>query len=701
MSLPDLDIELPDNPSALDEESAARVAGPLRDWLRAQDHLYYVVGEPVVSDALYDRVYRVLAALEEAHPSLVSPDSPTQRVAEAPRDFLPTLSHAAPMLSLDSTQDEAEVRRFDERVRKLADGGVEYLLEPKLDGLSLELVYEAGVLVRAVTRGNGREGEGVTENVRTMRSVPLRLRDDIRPIPSFLSVRGEAIMPLSAFEALNQRLLEQGNEPFANPRNAAAGALRQLDARITAERPLETWAYDILRVEGVEFRTDWESVEALREWGLKVPERIVRVASLKGVLEYHRQYGSDRDGLDYEIDGIVIKVDDLESREDMGMTSRHPRWALAYKFEPRKEVTRIERIAVQVGRTGVLTPVALLLPVEVGGVTVSRATLHNREELERKDIREGDLVRVQRAGDVIPQVVERIQEPGRERREPFAMPEACPACGSPVEVSGPFTRCTNSFGCPAQLKAALVHFGGREALDIEGLGRETAALFVEWELVRELQDLFDLTGEQLRELPGFAEKSATNLAEAIRKRRRTELRRFVFGLGIPEVGVAVARDLAVHFGSFEAILEADREALETVHGIGPRMSEAIRDFLDDPRRKESILALRWRMEELEVPAGRVPTEGVLRGKSVVFTGTLPTLSRGEAREKAEQAGARVVGSVSKATDLVVAGEEAGSKLEKALELGLTVVDEGEFLRLVEAGGEGERASAGTLDLFST
>lgn len=695
MSIPDLDLELPDDPAALERREAARVADALTAWLRVQDHRYYVLGQPAVSDAVYDRVYRALVALEGAHPALVTPESPTQRVAEAPRESLPTLSHAAPMLSLDSTQDEAEVRRFDERVRKLADGGVQYVLEPKLDGLSLELVYEEGVLTRAVTRGNGREGEGVTENVRTMRSVPLRLRDHIRPIPTFLSIRGEAIMPLSAFEALNQRLLEQGNEPFANPRNAAAGALRQLDARITAARPLETLAYDILRVEGADFRSDLERVEALRDWGLKVPDRIARVDTLEGVLDYHRRFDSDRDGLDYEIDGIVIKVDDLESREDMGMTSRHPRWALAYKFEPRKEVTRIERIALQVGRTGVLTPVALLLPVEVGGVTVSRATLHNREELERKDIREGDLVRVQRAGDVIPQVVERIEEPGRERREPFAMPTVCPACGTPVEVTGPFTRCPNSFGCPAQLRGALVHFGGREALDIEGLGKETAALFVERGLVRELQDLFDLTAEQLRELPGFAEKSASNLEQAIQRRRRTELRRFVFGLGIPEVGVAVARDLAVHFGSFQAILAAGREELETVHGIGPRMSEAIRDFLDDPRRRESILALVGRMEELEVPAGRT-TEGVLLGKAVVFTGTLPTLSRGEARERAEAAGARVVGSVSRATDLVVAGEEAGSKLEKAQALGVPVLDEAGFLALLDG-----RAPPGAapLDLF--
>lgn len=680
------DLELPGDPALLTPDEAALLAERLALWIRRQDHLYYVVGEPAVSDAVYDRAYRSLVALEEHFPGLVTPESPTQRVAEAPRDSLPTLSHAAPMLSLDSTQDEAEVRRFDERVRKGVEGEVNYVLEPKLDGLSLELVYEGGVLSRAVTRGNGREGEGVTENVRTIRSVPLRLRDDLRPIPTFLSVRGEALMPLGDFESLNQRLLEQGAEPFANPRNAAAGALRQLDARITADRPLEVLAYDILKVEGGGvFRTDMEGVEALRDWGLKVPERIVRVSSLEEVLAYHRAYGQDRDRLDYEIDGVVIKLDDLEAREDLGMTSRHPRWALAYKFEPRKEVTRIERIAVQVGRTGVLTPVALLLPVEVGGVTVSRATLHNREELERKDIREGDLVRVQRAGDVIPQVVERIDEPGRTRNAPFAMPLDCPACQAPVEVAGPFTRCTNAFGCPAQLKAALVHFGSREALDIEGLGRETAALLVERGLVGELVDLFDLRAEQLAELPGFAGKSAANLEEAIRRRRRTELRRFIFGLGIPEVGVTVARDLANHFRTFEALLAAGREELEAVHGIGPRMSEAIRTFLDHERRRSSVVAVWKAMEALEVPASAPARDGALMGRTLVFTGTLPTLSRGDARALAEGAGARVVGSVSRTTSLVVAGEEAGSKLEKALELGVPVVDEAGFLALVAGG----------------
>lgn len=697
--------ELPTDPAGVTADRARELAEGLRQWIREQDHLYYVVGVPAVSDAVYDRAFRALVALEERFPGMVSPDSPTQRVAEMPRDSLPTLRHAAPMLSLDSTQDEAEVRRFDERVRKGVEGVVEYVLEPKLDGLSLELVYEDGVLARAVTRGNGREGEGVTENVRTIRSVPLRLRDDLRPLPAFLSLRGEALMPLSEFEALNQRLLEQGAEPFANPRNAAAGALRQLDARITAGRPLEVLAYDILRVEeGGDLPTDMQGVEALRDWGLKVPERIRLATSLEEVLDYHRAYEQDRDGLDYEIDGIVIKINDLEAREDLGMTSRHPRWALAYKFEPRKEVTRIERIAVQVGRTGVLTPVALLLPVEVGGVTVSRATLHNRDELERKDIREGDLVRVQRAGDVIPQVVERIEEPGRPRQPPFAMPERCPACGTGVEVVGPFTRCTNAFGCPAQLKAALVHFASRDALDIEGLGRETAALLVERGLVRELVDLFGISAAQLVELPGFAAKSASNLEQAIQRRRRTELRRFIFGLGIPEVGVAVARDLANHFHTFEAVLGATREELEAVHGIGPRMSEAIRDFLDQEQRRASVDALFQAMEALEVPTGAVRRGGALQGSTVVFTGTLPTLSRSEARSLAEGAGARVAGSVSRATSLVVAGEEAGSKLEKARHLGVPVVDEAGFLALVQ-GGETARPASGLeaveLDLFGS
>jgi len=670
-----------------DPASAPEALERLRAEIRRHDHLYHVEGRPEISDALYDRLFRRLQELEAAYPEFVTEDSPTRRVAGEPRTDLPTVAHAAPMLSLDSTQDPDELRRFDARVRKGVDGEeVEYLLEPKLDGVSIELVYEDGILTRAVTRGNGHEGEGVTENVLTIPSVPLRLRDEDRSVPPFLSVRGEILMTLAAFEALNETLLEGGGEPYANPRNATSGALRQLDASITASRPLVGLAYDLLDVRGAAFRTDLEGVEALREWGFRTPERIRLVRSVEEVLEYHAEFERDRDALDYEIDGIVVKLNDLDDRADLGTTSRHPRWALAFKFPPRKEVTRIERIAVQVGRTGVLTPVALLLPVEVGGVTVARATLHNREELERKDIREGDLVRVQRAGDVIPQVVEVIPEPGRERAPPFAMPEACPNCGAPVVTSGPFTLCPDRFGCTAQLKGRLVHFASRSGLDIEGLGSETAALLVERGLVTEPAELFDLGVDAVRALPGFADRSAENLVNAIQARRSTELSRFLFGLGIPEVGVAVARDLALHFGSLERLREADEDALQAVPGIGPRMSEQIRAFFGEPRNAQAIDALRARMTELTVPGqdGAQP----LAGLRFVFTGTLESLPRSRAKRIVESAGARVTSAVSAETDFLVAGEKAGSKLVRATELGVPVLDEAAFLaRLRELGLE--------------
>ena len=673
-----LGLDLP--PETLSRAEAERRASALRAEIQQHNHLYYVEDRPQISDSEYDRLYRRLVALEAAHPSLVTPDSPTQRVGAEPRADLPTIPHAAPMLSLDSTKEEAELRRFDERVRKALSGPVSYLVEPKLDGASLELVYEAGLFTRAVTRGNGRSGEGVTENVRTISSVPLRLREADRPAPRFLAIRGEVLMYLSAFESLNQRLVEEGAEPFANPRNAAAGALRQLDSRITAQRPLDLLAYDILLSQGVEFSDDQDVVRALREWGFKTPERVELLDDVDQILDYHNRYQKAREDLDYEIDGIVIKLNDLAAREAMGTTSRHPRWALAFKFEPRKEVTRIERIAVSVGRTGVITPVALLLPVEVGGVTVSRASLHNREELERKDVRQGDLVRVQRAGDVIPQVVGRVAEEGRERQASFEMPSTCPACGTEVVLRGPFTVCPNRFGCPAQLKARIVHFGSRGGLDIEGLGEETAALLVERGLVTGLASLFDLEPATLMDLPGFAEKSASNLVDAIHDRKRVDLHRFLFGLGIPEVGQAVARDLAQYFRSFEAVRGADREALESVDGIGPRMSELIFDFLRDERNRRAIDAILERGMDPTPP--EAPVETGLAGKKFVFTGR-SSRSRPELKKLAEAAGGRVVSSVSQGTDYVVAGSDAGSKLAKAQELGVTILDEEAFLRLVD------------------
>jgi DNA ligase (NAD+) len=679
------ELDLEGDIESLSRDEARRLADDLRSELHRHAHLYFVEARPAVSDEEYDRLYRKLQALERAFPEFVTSDSPTRRVGVEPQDRFETVAHAAPMLSLDSTQDPAEVQRFDDRIRKaLGDAEPVYLLEPKLDGASIELVYESGVFTRAVTRGNGREGENVTENLRTVPTVPLRLRTQERDAPGFLALRGEVIMYISDFEAFNEGLVASGQEPYASPRNSAAGSIRQLDPRVTAGRKLDVLVYDILRVEGMPFATDAEGVEAIRQWGFKVPERIRVAGAVEEILSYHGAFEADRDHLDYEIDGVVIKLDDLESREALGVTSHHPRWALAFKFEPRNEVTRIEKIGVQVGRTGVLTPVAFLRPVLVGGVTISRASLHNREELRRKDIREGDTVRIQRAGDVIPQVVE-VVEHEEERAPPFRMPTRCPACGAEVFEDGPRTICLDRFGCPAQLKGRILHFGARDALDVEGLGEETANLLVDRGLVRGLADLFDLTPEDLMELDGFAEKSATNLVEAIQARRAPELRRFLLALGIPEVGVTVARDLALHFREFDAIRQATREELEAVAGIGPRMSEAITGFFADPRNEAVIDAILSRGVEPESPEGPA-AESPLAGKRFVFTGGLERRSRPDARKLVEAAGGKVAGSVSGATDYVVAGADAGSKLARARELGLTVLTEEEFEDLLAQAG---------------
>lgn len=496
-------------------------------------------------------------------------------------------------------------------------------------------------------------------------------------------------MYISDFENFNQRLAENGQEPYASPRNSAAGSVRQLDPRITASRKLDLLVYDILAVEGETFASDTEGVAAVRAWGFKVPERLERALTVDEILAYHAGFGADRDHLDYEIDGVVIKLDDLAARERLGMTSHHPRWALAYKFEPRKEVTRIEKIGIQVGRTGVLTPVAFLRPVMVGGVTIARASLHNREELKRKDIREGDTVRIQRAGDVIPQVVE-VVEHEAQRHAPFEMPTECPACGTPTFEDGPRTVCPNRFGCPAQLKGSITHFGGREALDIEGLGEETATLFVDQGLVRGLADLFTLRVEQLLPLEGFAEKSATNLVDAIAARKQPELRRFLTALGIPEVGVTVARDLALHFGKIDAIRRATSEELEAVYGIGPRMSEAITTFFADARNAATLDAI---LGEGVTPQESEPAPVVAPGAdagAAVFTGTIP-IPRPQAEAAWQAVGGRVVASVSKKTDFVVAGENAGSKLEKAEKLGVPVLSFDDFVKKLEELG-------GTLDV---
>jgi DNA ligase (NAD+) len=703
------------SPAAATERQAARVA-ELRRQIRHHDYLYYVRDAPAISDEQYDTLYHELEDLESRFPALLTADSPTQRVAGQPAASFPTVEHAAPMLSLDSDQDPASLRRFDERLRKaigerLPAAAVSYVVEPKLDGASIELVYEGGVLTRASTRGDGRRGEGVTQNVRTIPAVPLRLREGGRPWPAFVAIRGEVIMHAAAFDKLNESLLAEGREPFANPRNAAAGALRQLDPQITAARPLDLYAYDILSWGDTPpaVSSQWDVLATLAEWGLRVNNLVQRAAGLDEILAYHAGLEARRDDLGYEIDGVVIKLDDLAAREAVGWTARHPRWAFAFKFPPRKEVTRILSIMPSVGRTGVVTPVALMLPVEIGGVTVARATLHNREEVARKDVREGDRVRVQRAGDVIPQVIERIEEPDRERAPAWRMPPTCPSCGTPLVERGPFTVCPNAFQCPAQLAGRIVHFASRDALDIEGLGDESAKLFVSRGLVRQLPDLFTLRAEQLLDLEGFAEKSSQKLVEALARASHVEVARFLYGLGVPEVGVAVARDLARHFGSFAALRAASEEELQEVKGVGPRMSQQIVAFFHEPQNAAILDALLARLDLKEAPprpavktaapgtdgdataargeegavAAAAAEGGPLTGRRFVFTGTLERLARRDAEALVESLGARTTSSVSKSTDYVVVGEDAGSKAENARRLGVETLDESAFLALLQ------------------
>lgn len=673
-------------------EEAKRRVDQLREAIRRHDRLYYGEDNPEVSDADYDALYAELVELEAEFPSLVSSESPTQRVGGAPLDRFESVTHDAPMLSLNSSQDPDTLRRFDQRIADfLGEEAIAYVVEPKLDGLSIELVYEDGAFLRAATRGDGVKGEDVTANVRTIRTLPLRLHrpDGGLPIPGRLALRGEVVIPSAAFAELNERLMNEGKEPFANPRNSAAGSIRQLDPGLAADRPLEVYVYDVLAHDGEPFPTQMAAREALQAWGFGLTDRVEIVHGADEILAYFASLEADRDDLAVEIDGCVIKLNDIPARAELGTTSHHPRWAFAFKFPPRIEVTRILKIVPSVGRTGVVTPIAFMEPVQIGGVTVSRANLHNREEVARKDIREGDLVRVQRAGDVIPQVVERLEEVDRERGEAFEMPAACPSCGTELIVRGPKLFCPNGFECAAQLAGRIRHFASRQGLDIEGLGEETARLFVSEGVVTRLPDIFDLTPDGLMELEGFAETSAANLVSGIERASQTELRRLLYGLGIPEVGAAVARSLARHFGTIEAVRTADVSALVEVEGIGPIMAERIREFFDEPHNAENLDRILGHLSIAAVEAsGASGAEGngALAGKTFVFTGGLETLTRPEAKDRVEALGARVTGSVSKKTDYVVAGDDPGSKLAKAEKLGLTILTEEDFVELLAETG---------------
>lgn len=667
---------------------AARAAA-LRREISHHDHRYHVLDAPEIADDAYDALVRELTALEAEHPELVTPDSPTQRVGGAPAAALESVEHVASMLSLDSSADQAVFRQFDARVRKaLGDAAVRYSLEPKLDGLSIELVFDDGELVRCVTRGDGRRGELVTANVRTIATLPQRLTPTRVAVPPLVAVRGEVFLPLDAFDDVNEALLADGKTPFANPRNAAAGTVRQLDPALAAARPLAIYAYDLLEPEAEEgrvpFATHGEVLEALDAWGLPVNPEHGWADDADAVWAAFESLATRRDALPYEIDGLVVKLDGLAGRRALGSTAHHPRWAYAIKFAARKEISQVLRIVTSVGRTGAVTPVALLRPVSIGGVTVSRANLHNREDIERKDIREGDTVRVERAGDVIPQVVERVETAG-ERAAPFRMPERCPSCGTPLEPRGPYTVCPNAFECPAQLTGRIVHFASRRGLDIDGLGERTATQLVERGLVRQLPQLFDLDEGAFVGLDGFAELSARNLHGAIQRSRDTELPRLLYGLGIPEVGAAVAQTLARRFGTLAALRDASPQALEASDGIGPVMARAIHDFLHEPHNAEVLDALAERVTTAPI---EVPDEAAqpLAGSIIVFTGALTRFTRERAQALVERLGAKSAGSVSKRTTLLVAGADAGSKLRKAQELGVEVCDETTFVARLQSLG---------------
>jgi DNA ligase (NAD+) len=655
----------------------------LRQQVRRNDYLYYVRDRPAISDDAYDALVLKLRKLEAAHPALVTPDSPTQRVSGTPSSAFETRRHAAPMISLDSTRASSDVARWDERMRGALGASLRYLLEPKLDGASMELVYERGRLVRGVTRGNGTEGEDVTANVRTIPSIPLTLRADERPVPRFISLRGEIMMGLGGFERLNKQLVQRDEEPFANPRNAAAGSLRQLDARITAQRPLRFIAYEIMAVDGAEFEDDTAVLETLRSWGLRTTDYTEIGRTMADIEAYHAAMAKRRDNLGYEIDGIVIKVTDLATRRRMGATGHHPRWALAYKFPPRVEVTRVEDITVQVGRTGLLTPVALLRPVEVGGVTVSRATLHNASEVRKRDIRVGDTVRVYRAGDVIPEVVERLPQRGARRHAPFRIPARCPACGTRVVRDGPMTYCPNRFGCPAQLKRSLQHFASEGALNVQGIGEETANALVDHELVHALPDLFRLTPRDLEQLEGFADKSARKLVDEIAAARKLNLHRFLYALGIPGIGSTVARDLAEQFGTLAALRKASIADLTKTPGLGATRAADVHAFFRDPRSRRVIDGLLKAGVEV---TGEQRLRGPLSGKRVVFTGALSSFTRPEAGKLVESIGGRVGESVGPNIDFVVVGASPGEKLDDARRYGVREMSERDFLALLRRSG---------------
>ena len=652
----------------------------LRDQLNYHSYRYHVLDDPEVSDAEYDELMRELVALEEAFPELVTPDSPTQRVGATPADLFAPVQHRTPMLSLDNAFAREELEAWERRLERAIGPGAAYSCELKIDGVAIALTYEDGRLTTGATRGDGRVGEDITANVRTVRSVPGRLMT--KSPPKLIEVRGEIYLPVKAFERLNEQLTEAGQRPFANPRNAAAGSLRQKDPKISAARPLSLWVHSFGYASGIRLRSHSEFLDWCRDVGLPVALTSEVVDGLGGVLTYVEKWQEQRHSVDWEIDGVVVKVDSVGLQEELGATSHAPRWAIAYKFPPEERTTVLKQIGVHTGRTGVVTPFAFLEPVHVGGVTVTTATLHNEDEVARKDVREGDTVIVRRAGDVIPEVVGPVLSKRKKGARRWRFPKTCDSCGTELvrKEGEAYWRCPNKRGCPSQNVEWLFAFASRGAMDIEGLGYKTGMLLLDMGWVKDPGDVYSLTEEQLAQLPGFKEKRITNLVQAIEGSKDRPIWRLLVALNVPHVGSTVAQTLARAFGSIDALAGATEEQIDDVEGIGPEIARAVHAWFADKENRRLLERLRKagiRMEdELTEPEG----EQTLAGVTMVLTGGLSSMSRDEATAAAQAAGAKIASSVSKKTDFVVAGENPGSKLAKAEELGVEVIDEDEFLR---------------------
>jgi DNA ligase (NAD+) len=667
----------------MDIESAERTARQLRDQINYHNHRYYILDSPEISDPEYDNMLRQLVEIEEEFPSLVTDDSPTRRVGAPPLDKFEIVTHTLPMLSLANVTTESELNEFDQRIKRTLEstGGITYVGEPKMDGLAVELIYINGNLVLGSTRGDGYSGENITRNLRTINTVPLSLiKNDRFPVPRLLEVRGEVYIGLEEFRRLNRKRDEEGEPAFANPRNAAAGSVRQLDSSITAKRPLSLSCYGVGSVQGITFSTHREVLQALEAWGFKVNSEIEVLEGARSAIDYHRRMEDRRDSLPFEIDGVVIKVNDLSLQERLGSTSRAPRWAAAFKFAPRQAETRVRRIEVSVGRTGVLTPTAELEPVRLSGVTVSRASLHNQDEIDRKDIHEGDWVIVERSGDVIPYVVRVVTEKRDSTQRRFHIPDRCPVCRQEVvRVEGEVAyRCINA-SCPAKLKEALFHFASKRAMDIDGLGEKLIDRIVDEGLVKDFADVFTITEETWARLERMAEKSARNITNAVNRSRTVELPRFINALGIRLVGEHLAQVLANRYRTIGDLMEAGEDDLMSVDEIGPTVARSIRAYFREDKNRELMTKLG---KVLEIKSSERSSHQPLSGTTFVVTGTLSSMSRDKAEDAIRRLGGTVASSVSAKTGYLVVGTDPGSKLAKARDLGVTTISEDEFIRII-------------------